>query len=261
MLNGTMPPGVVSLYGPAGTLKSSIAITWPKKVKVYDFDLGSHRAWDIEKAKDEGDVVVERMIVPEKSITTRRWKIEGASELWAEFLQSYLATLANDEFNTVVIDTNTVNWNLIQDSYLQEVQKKTPSRVRLQRIEFGEPNARMRALFNVAKARQKHLIMVMHETDEYIQVVVNGKPMLDEDNRPVSAPSGEKAPDGFKATRNMSDWVLVSSAPIIDTDGGKQVVPQVIIEKSPMGIDLVGLPIKWFTYDKLVTYLKGLGRI
>jgi len=254
----SIPPGVVSLYGPSGTLKSSIAITWPKKVKVYDFDLGSHRAHEIHKGVASGDIVVKRLAVPERSISSRRWKIEGASELWAEFLADYLETLADDEFQTVVIDTNTLNWKLIQDSYLQEIQFKNPNRTRLQQIEFGEPNARMNALFNVAKARQKHLIMVMHQTDEFIPVLdQNGKPMVDENNRPVSAPSGQKVPDGFKATRDASDWIFLTSIP----KANDLIVPQITIEKSAMGIEMVGAPIPWFTYDKLVEYLKALGKL
>jgi len=254
----SIPSGVVSLYGPSGTLKSSIAITWPKKVKVYDFDLGAHRAHKIDKAVEAGDVIVKRLAVPERSISSRRWKIEGASELWAEFLQDYLDTLADNEFQTIVIDTNTINWKLIQDSYLQEIQVKNPSRTRLQQIEFGEPNARMNALFNTAKARQKHLIMVMHQTDEFVPVLdQNGRPVVDENNRPVSAPSGQKVPDGFKATRDASDWIFVTSAPLVD----KKILPQITIEKSAMGIESVGQSLTWFTYNKLVEYLKALGKI
>lgn len=269
MANGLIP-GVVGIYGPSGSLKTSMGLSWPKRLKVFDFDLGVHRAWKVGDLVEAGEVEVETFATPDKgfsTLTRRSTRVEGSRELWNKFLKSYAEACEDGEVKAIQLDTNTVVWKLIQDAYLQELQDvqikqgKPEHEIRKQliQIEFGEPNTRMRTILQSAPIYKKWLVLIMHDTDEYAPITMGGKPVIDPNTgNPRNAPTGNKVPDGFRYIKGICDWLFVSSAKVGD-DG--RIVPSVKIEKSAMGIDLVGTEIEWFTYDKLVTTLVNLGRI
>lgn len=258
---GEIDPGVVCIFGEPGTLKTSYALSWPKPLKLYDFDLGAHRGWEIKKMVANGDVVVERMEMPVKSLTTRHQKLVGFMAAWQEFLVDFTQCLESD-IKTIVFDTSTMKWSLVRDAYLEELQQKPAKdgsiRRQLLQIEHGPPNSRMRGVLDAAKSAGKWIILVMHETDEYAPLVLNGVPILDNDGNPKSAQTGKKIPDGFKYTRGLSDWVFRTAVDLLP-DGKPR--PFAKMEKSAMGIDLVGLDYDWFQFDKLVNQLDTMGRL
>ena len=262
---GLVAPGVVGLYGESGSTKSSIAATWPKPMVVFDFEHGWHRIWGLSQVNGQwlyngepGLVDVRFPAVPAKSLTTRYEVLEGWRKAWGEFTSQFVAALEDKSIKTIVWDTATVEWGLCCDCFLEELQHmelKPGSRQRkqLQQIEYGEPNRRQRELLNTAVSYGKWLILTHHETDKYAPVMgPDGKPVLDEENRPRSAPTGEKVPDGFRYTINACDWLFYTKKQVVvSSQNGvkaKTITPVTEIEKSALGIDLVGVSMEWFTY-------------
>jgi hypothetical protein len=192
-------------------------VSWRKKIILFDFDMGAHRGWGIEKLIADGLVEVIRIPMPKPSLMSRSGKLSGYTEAWNEFIRAFNLALDDPEVLTISIDTCTTFWKLIQDAYLQEIQVNSPNRKQLIQIEFGEPNSRMRAVFELAKVAGKDLLMVHHEGDEYAPLLdSNGKPMVDSNNgQQIRLQTGRKIPDGFRNTVGMADWV-VRFTPAID---------------------------------------------
>jgi hypothetical protein len=253
-------PGITVLYGKPGTRKTTIAATWPGKVVVFDFDLGSHRGYGMAEKVLRGEVVIERMPIPSKSLTQRSPMLSGYRELWQVFTDKFVAACESSEVNTVVLDTATLEWALLTGTVLQELQESGSvgrdgkPRQKLIQIEYGEPNRRQRELFNVPKIYQKHLVLTHHETDERDPIMdVSGRPLMDENNIPVSAPNGKKMPDGFKYTVGLADWVIRTTV--------DEKTPKGLVEKSGDDLDMVGVEEDWFDYQKLAKSLHQMKAI
>ena len=244
-----MHPSITTIYGKPGTIKSSLAITWPTPIAFYNLESGGHRAWGFADLVKSGDITVRTFTVPHHSMVTRYEKLSGYMDAWKALTASMEEDLK--DYATVVWDTGTVVWAIDRDAMLEEIQQGTPTRKQLQQIEYGEPNRRITELFNLARAFQTNLVITHHETDEYTTLMDPlGRPIVDEQNRPVSVPTNNKIPEGFKHTVGLSDWVLYTDVP--EVRGDAPVTPQATIQKSAYGLFLRGKVVQWPTYDKLV---------
>lgn len=246
-----LPPGIYGFYGRPGTLKTSIALSFPGKIKMYDFDLGAHRGWEFKKSLESGQLIHKEMPLPVKSITKRSSLVEGCSEMWEQFIRDYTESMENPEIKTVIIDTATNEWTLCADAYLQELQRFNPTRKQLIQIEFREPNQRQKMLFSAPRVYKKKLVLVMHETDERVPLMYNGQPVLDQNGQQQTTMTGRKIPDGFRQTIGLADWIFYTDVEERVEGKEKKQVPSVTIEKSAAGIDLVGMKLEWFTYKML----------
>ncbi len=236
-----MHSSITTITGEPGTIKSSIAITYPGPIAFYNLEGGGHRAWGYADAIARGDLIERVFPLPAKSITERWAPLTGHLEVWKDITQQLEKDF--DQFPTVVLDTGTIMWALDRDAYLQELQITSPTRKQLLQIEFGEPNRRMNGIYNLARGFQKNLVVVHHETDEYMQVMdPMGKPIMN-DGTPLSVTTGRKVPEGFKHTIALSDWVLHTEL--------RDNVPWMTVEKSGYGLQMRGKEIDWPTYDKL----------
>ncbi len=281
-----LKPGVVSIWGPRGSMKSSQAASFPGIVKIYDFDLGIQRAWGIEDRIADSSVDIKRMEMPTKSLSERWAKLDGFKQLWLDFIKDYDAACRNPDIKAILFDTNTINWQLIRDGYLEEKQNEQVAnwlakgnspgtyppdlRKQILQIEYGEPNQRMRILFHMASSAGKWLVLVHHETAEYVPLMMAGQPVIDQDTmQPKSVPTGKMVSDGWKYTEAACDWIFHTGLNMQPRDGGgMQVIPYAEVEKSALGIDLVGFKInldvgevEHTMFEKLEMYLRSIGRI
>ncbi|KKL04864.1 hypothetical protein LCGC14_2611780 [marine sediment metagenome] len=269
---GLIPPGVYVFFSEPGTVKSTMALTFPGHLKAYDFDLGMQRAhgirWEGEGASQKlvsilrDDITIERMLIPQKSLTTRYQKLQGFQEMWTKFTNDFNGDCENPDIKSIAWDTATVEWKLLQDAYLEELQDQNVRanqtvRKQLQQIEFGEPNQRQNMMFAAAKGGDKNLILTHHEADEYVPVLFNGQPVMDDEGRPRSAPSGRKMPDGFRYTLGKADWVFNT---VIKQIAGMP-APVTTCVKSALGLELVGTTYTWWTYGFFEKCLKTLGKV
>lgn len=245
-----MHPSVTTIYGEPATTKSTLATTWPKPMAFYDLESGAHRAWGFEQMVEAGEIITRQFSIPHHSMTNRFERLSGYLDAWRALTASMESDLQN--YATIVWDTGTVVWALDRDAMLEEIQLGNPTRKQLQQIEYGEPNRRITELFNLSRAFQTNLVITHHETDEYTQLFDPlNRPIMDENNNPVSAPTGKKVPEGFKHTIGLSDWVLHTAITEIQVGQDITPVPVATIQKSAYGLFLRRRTIEWPTYDKL----------
>ena len=251
--------GVVAICGDEGTGKTSMSLTFPKGVVHLDIDVGGYRRaiWrmegegissisfpkpiQIDKLKG-ADISSTRIIIPKK--------VTGMLELWQEIVQKFVDACMDKDANTIVIDSATALWNICHQSHLQELQSRQLSlhnsekphtpfnessyRERLQPIEYGPANDRMRTLVHTARSCGKNLILTHYPTDEY-GTIPDGKGNM------VEGKTGVKILDGFKETTKLADLVVWTSIRDMIVEGNK--VKQPVCKITKCGLDGMGLAV------------------
>ena len=275
---------VGAICGDEGTGKTTMALTFPKPLRHFDVDVGGYRraAWrlDVEGVESKSyprPIQVDKLMGIQGSPSTRisiPKKVEGMKELWQMIVTDFVAACTDAEVKTIVIDSATLLWNICHQSHLQELQErqlsrhktKNPSRPfdendyreRLQPIEYGPANDRMRTILHTARSYSKNLILTHYPTDEY-GTIPDGRGNM------VEGKTGKKILDGFKETLKLVDLVVWCSI--------KETVNAGVAEKQPVckitkcglegaGLAAVGLEIL-ATYEgvvNLVNLLKGAAK-
>lgn len=252
--------GVVSIWGEEGTCKSSMALTFPKRVAHFDIDVGGYRRAyanykegtssksypkPIQMDKLVGQQVTQASNGQAMTIRTPK-KVEGVRELWQTIAQDFVNACMDSDISTIIIDTATLLWNIVHNSILQEAQERQIAkgigpehekfRERLQPIEYGPANDRMRTLIHTARTYNKNLVLVHYPTDEYGTIP-------DARGNMVEGKTGRKIPDGFKETGKLADLVLYTRINEQRVGNTTKVYPMARIVKcgiQGMGIDAVG---------------------
>lgn len=250
---------ILAIWGEEKTGKSALALSFPDPLVHFDFDYGYDRV---------ADSTYGHKLINGRSITTNPYtlpvqfggrKMEGAKELWLKFLKDYLKALEDKEVKTIALDTGTQVWEVDKSGFLQERQErdvaagKVPREAILQ-IEYGEPNARMRSIYNAARGYKKHLVVTHYSRDEY-------RPRLNPQSGMMeSASTGKLQLAGFGETPNMVDLVIytykVEKGKIDSPDYSQQLWG--VITTSGLGIELCGNIIQDVTYEKIVNLQKML---
>jgi len=260
--------GIVAICGDEGTCKTTMALSFPKPLVHFDTDVGGFRraAWrlsaeelkQIESKSYPKPIQTSKLIGQTGTPTTRiivPKKVEGMRELWQHIAQDFVNACMKPDVKTVIIDSATALWNICHQSHLQELQEKQLAnhlrlhkgapfdeneyRERLQPIEYGPANDKMRTVLHTARSFQKNLVLTHYPTDEY-GVVPDGKGNM------VEGKTGALVMDGFKETKKLSDVVMWLSVKERSVEGKKIKEPTAKITKcglEGMGLDAVGLEI------------------
>jgi len=265
--------GIVAICGDEGTGKTTMALTFPKLLVHFDVDVGGYRraAWrlDVEDIESKGypkPIQLEKFIGQKGSPSTRisiPKKVEGMKELWQEIAQDFVNACMNEKVKSIVIDSATLLWNICHQSHLQELQERqlvqwtnrnprTPFdeneyRERLQPMEYGPANDKMRTILHTARSYQKNLILTHYPTDEYGAV-------HDAKGNVTEGKTGIKILDGFKETVKLVDLMVWLSIKEKSEKGMKTREPIAKIIKcglEGMGLDAVGLEIP-ATYEGII---------
>ncbi len=259
--------------GEEGTGKTTMALTFPKPLQHFDIDVGGYRraAWrlpvdgvesrsypkpiQIDKLMGQTGSPSARLIIPKK--------VEGMKELWQRIVQDFINACMDEKVETIVLDSATLLWNICHQSHLQELQErqlaqwrnKKPNvpfdendyRERLQPIEYGPANDKMRTILHTARSFQKHLVLTHYPGDEYGS-------MLDAKGNVVEGKTGNKILDGFKETGKLVDLIVWLSIKETVVDGKKEKWPAAKITKcglEGMGLNAIGLEVP-ATYDGII---------
>jgi len=265
-------PNVISIWGPEGTWKTSVALSWVDLGKLvhYEFDIGgfARASWRF-KPEQLALITSKRFATPvqlEKlkgttSVTSRLpKKLIGVKELWQSFVIDFVATVQSD-ITSIVFDSATKLWNIVTRSYLQELQEKQLAsgkfnedtiRERLTQIEYGEPNDRMATLIYTARQYEKNLILIHYPRDKY-RDFVNSK------GEKESVTTGELEPDGFKETRKLIDLELHTEWGK-DRNGTDTIQLRIVNKCALIGVGTRGLGLYLPTpdYKGMETLVKGL---
>lgn len=265
--------GIVAVCGDEGTGKTTMAITFPKPLHHFDVDVGGYRraAWRLET---EGivsrsypkPIQIQKLLGQVGSPSSRvsiPKKVEGMKELWQKIVQDFVNACMNGEVKTVVIDSATMLWNICHQSHLQELQERQLAnhmrahkgvpfdeneyRERLQPVEYGPANDKMRTILHTARSFQKNLVLTHYPTDEY-GTIHDGKGNV------VEGKTGVKVLDGFKETVKLVDMVMWLSIKETMDKGVKTKTPTARITKcglEGMGLDAVDMEVP-ATYEGVI---------
>lgn len=275
--------GITAICGDEGSGKTTMALSFPKPLRHFDIDVGGYRraAWRMEmegvatKAYPR-PIQINKLLGQQKEEASTRInfpkKVEGMKELWQTVVTDFVAACQDAEVATIVLDSATLLWTVCHNGVLQETQERqlanfkknnqhTPFdendyRERLQPVEYGPANDRMRQLLHTARSFQKNLVITHYPTDEY-GAIPDGKGNM------VEGKTGIKIMDGFKETLKLSDlvvWTSIKSQMVLLDPKNPQ--SQKMEEKYPsakitkcgiegMGLSAVGLEIP-ATYEAFI---------
>ncbi len=286
---------IAAICGDEGTGKTTMALTFPKPLRHFDVDVGGYRRaiWrlDAEGIESKGypkPIQVAKLLgtKTDPSASTRILipkKVEGMKELWQLIVTDFVAACQDTAVKTVVIDSATMLWGICHNSHLQMIQERQLAkhmavnrnrpfdendyRERLQPIEYGPANDRMRTILHTARSYSKNLILTHYPTDEYGTIA-------DSKGNMVEGKTGKVVLDGFKETKKLVDlvvWCSIKSS-MVPSDPNKPDSPKVE-KKEPVckitkcglegaGLAAVGLEIP-ATFEgvvNLVNLLKGAAK-
>jgi len=272
---------IAAICGEEGTGKTTMALTFPKPLRHFDVDVGGYRraiwrlpAENVESKSYPKPIQIDKLMGIQGSPSTRVTipkKVEGMKELWQQIVTDFVAACMDAEVKTVVIDSATLLWSICHNSHLQELQERQLSRYnagrpsrpfdendyreRLQPVEYGPANDRMRTILHTARSYSKNLILTHYPTDEY-GTIPDGKGNM------VEGKTGKIILDGFKETKKLVDLVVWCSIKETINAGVSEKQPVCKITKCGLegaGLKAVGLEIP-ATYEgivNIVNLLKG----
>ena len=271
--------GICAICGDEGTGKTTMALTFPKPLRHFDIDVGGYRraAWRLTKdgvvsKSYPKPIQIEKLMgqqsVPASTRVSMPKKVEGMKELWQIFVTDYVAACMDKDSASIVIDSSTLLWKICHNSHLQELQEKqlaqwkiknpnrpfdeSEYRERLQPVEYGPANDRMRTILHTARAFQKNLILTHYPTDEY-------GTFPDKKGDIVEGKTGIKILDGFGETSKLVDLIVWTTVKETIDKGNKIKTPIARITKcgiEGMGLNAVGLEVP-ATYEGIIN-LKNL---
>lgn len=211
---------IVLIGGEEKTGKTTFALSFPKPLAYFEFDIGGYERAISRVPKEERALItryqyptpLQALVVPNSKELLHAKLVVGMKELWYKFLTDYNAACSNPEIRTLVLDTWYQVWEVNRLSVLQEKQeaqldengalkKGEKLRQALLQIEYAEPNARMRNIMFYARGLGKDLVLVTYDRDEY-------KPQLDPDGRIVEVRTGKKLYGGWTETQKHCDIAL-----------------------------------------------------
>jgi len=258
---------VLTIWGEEKTGKTSLALTFPKPLIHFDLDIGGfNRAkWRVDTKEVKStpyfsEDVLQKLLKGDLTIRPSH-KVYGMKELWTKIITEYAHALLDKEAATIVIDSGTQLWSICHSAVLQEKQEmqilKNPKiqdadlRERLQPIEYGEPNKRMRALISAAHGYKKILVLTHYPRDIYVTKMMG--------DRAEEVKSGEIEPDGFKENRRLTDLEVKTFMKVVPNTTGKGThkVPSCRITLSGLTLDAVDIELEP-NYDKIIEVVNAL---
>ena len=204
---------LIAISGESNSGKTHFCLSAPEPIEFFDFDGG---VLDLLGKFPNKDIRLHQFLVDV-------WGKEAVTPLWEKFLVEYKASLVGDA-ETIIVDTATQLWEVLRSAHFERVQKGSPKeRVKLQPIEYAEPNSIMRSVIMAPKTNNKNLILA-HYTRE----------VWDSEGKKT----GMIEPDQSKHTTGLVDLALQFESKRIKPTGLKTVIT---ISKCRQDRDLVGV--------------------
>lgn len=244
---------VVLICGETGTCKTTLGLTFPKKLAYFELDLGG-----FDRAKKrfkqeikDGQIVHSTYALPQQVIEdqlglTQSSRLIGVKEFWYKLLTDYSLMVRDPEVSTIMIDSFTFLWEVCHMGLLQERQEKKPDKETLGEIEYADANLRIRTMIYQARMQRKNLILTTPMTDVRVDKLIRGEIK--------SVVIGTKYA-GWRHAGKEVDFIIETSIREETTESGIVNIPHARILKSAVGLELVGLKVdnlNWSMLDGLI---------
>ena len=147
---------LLSIEGMPGKGKSTLALSAPGPIALFDFDTGLEGV--VEKFLDEG----KKIYIPDESLKhgdTQDPKVWD--KMWQSFKVHYFRALDCKDIRTVVIDTATEAWELVRLAEFGKLSQVLPH-------SYGPVNAEFRRLLRRAYDSDKNLILIHKLKPKYV---------------------------------------------------------------------------------------------
>jgi len=254
---------IVAIWGKEKTLKTTLALTFPRPIEHFDLDVGGfdRAAWRFEQRPDglkginstpyPAPLQIDKLMGKSPKDVSIRLpvRVVGMKELWQKFLQDYVKALESPDVKTIIIDSGTQMWEIIRQSVLQEKQEaqeingKLPPgakyRESLTQIEYSDPNNRSKSVIYAARSFNKNLVLTHYPRDVYKQKLT--------ERGVESYQTGELEMDGFKSTTALVDLVIKTDVKF----GENGATPIATITTSGLGLTLQGMTIENPSYEQI----------
>lgn len=262
---------VVTIYGGMNTKKSTILMTFPGPVFVFDLERGMHRAlWRKETMEEElgrpicidtwqVDTNLEDLL--DTIQFTRGGAIHGRIRQWDEITTEFVKVIRTGKYKTIGFDTAKLLWDIDNQSILELRQIERPGKQTLDPLEYAAPNLRLQNILTICNQYEINLVLINHTRDIYAPRLIQGQMK--------EVATGEVELDGWRQTMDLSDWVLrtdcdvtLQSGQVLDLSAIQNSTNKAVqgefqfkatIDKSPIGADLKGKVILDPSYQKLVS--------
>jgi hypothetical protein len=231
---------VFLLIGLAGSGKTSCALSGEGYTGFHEFDPGSYERAVQGSPIDESMIRLSRHWPPLDSLrdlgkisvgtsggvgSATAKHLKGWLENYTKFIDAYFENLEDPEVQQIVLDTETREWLVVRQAFLQQVQEAQAGNnkqeaERLGTLQYTEPNARQEQIATAAKMYGKDLILIGHMKEEWKN----------------NESTGVMIHDGHKEAPNIADLFLEFA--IVDRK------PVATIRKAGAGgLELIGMKI------------------
>jgi len=222
------PNLLVSISAPPKAGKTHLALTFPEPIKVFSFDGGAKFIAETKFADKKIDIC--EVTLPIIETENQAWALEP----WRAFLKEYKGDVELGKYNTIVLDTATVVWQMCHQAVTEEREKQ-----KLAEVKYYEPNLRMSSLFSRASLAGINLVTIQYITEKY------------EDNKAT----GEMKIDGWKRTGGAADLLLEMESITRGKGGASKTIMETTIVGCRFDRDLVGKTFTDTTYQEILALL------
>lgn len=242
---------VLLFIGPAGSGKTTCALSGEGKTGYFELDPGSYDRAMRGSPVDESNIILSRHWAPLTSLMSigkvsasglgmQMKHLEGWTEEYVKLVDAYLEALQNPDVSQCVFDTETAEWLMIRNGWSQQIQNagNKVEADRMSPLVYTEANSRYEQIVTASKVFGKDLILIGHMKEEY----KNDKA------------TGTMIHDGHKEAPNLADLFLQFE--VVDRK------PVATIRKAGAGgLELVGMKLTAPTLVDLRNLLDGAALI
>lgn len=196
---------VFLFIGPAGSGKSTCALSGEGKTGFHSFDPGSYERAVQGSPIDLANIRMTRHWAPITGLKAlgkvsasgmgmQGKHLEGWADEYNKFVDEYMKNLEDSSVRQIVFDTETGEWLMIRNGFNEQVQNagSKAEADRMSPLTYTEPNSRYEQVVTASKMYDKDLILIGHMKEEWKQ----------------DKATGVMIHDGHKEAPNLADLFL-----------------------------------------------------
>lgn len=222
-----VPNILVSISGKPKAGKTFLSMSFPAPIKIYSFDLG---ATYVRTKFPDKEIDIKEFSLPVIESEDAQW----AEPIWGELMKEYKTDIESGKYQTVVLDTATVVWQICHQAVTEEKNRK-----KILEIEYFKPNLLMSSFFTRARLGGVNLVTIQYLAPIYVK----------------GENTGQFGVDGWKRTEGNVDLVLEMESKTIGEGRAARTQMITLVKDNRFDRDLNGQIFVDTTYDELIALL------